>query len=159
MQMAAVVSIFITEKSGQPMREVESVEAVAGKGLLGDRKFRNSSHPKKDTPGREVTLIESEAVEAVNRDYALHLDAIETRRNILTRGVALNHLVGREFHVGPVRLRGIELCEPCKHLEAMTRHGMMRALVHRGGLRAQILEGGPVRIGDPIQTNIPSDDK
>ena len=111
----AVVSIFITEKSGQPMRAVDSVEAVAGKGLLGDRKFRNSSHPKKDLPNREETLIESETVEAVNRDYALHLDAVETRRNILTQGVSLNHLVGREFQVGVARLRGIELCEPCKH--------------------------------------------
>jgi MOSC domain-containing protein YiiM len=97
-----------------------------------------------------VTLIESEAIDAVNRDYAMRIDPIETRRNILTRGVALNHLVGKEFSVGNVRLRGLELCEPCKHLEGMTRPGVMRALVHRGGLRAQILQGGVVSVGDSI---------
>lgn len=132
------------------MQSVSSVEAVVAKGLKGDRKFRNPSHPKKDTPDREVTLIESEAIDAVNRDYALRIDPIETRRNILTRGVALNHLVGREFTVGPVRMRGIMLCEPCTHLEALTRKGVMRALVHRGGLRAQVLDGGTIRVGDPI---------
>ena len=145
-----VVAIFITDKSAEPMRSVTSIEAVASRGLQGDRKFRDPSHPKKDTPDREVTLIESEAIEAVNRDYVLKLDAIETRRNILTRGVALNHLVGREFSVGPVRMRGLELCEPCKHVEALTRPGIMRSLVHRGGLRAQILEGGMIRVGDAI---------
>jgi MOSC domain-containing protein YiiM len=145
-----VIAIFITEKSAQPMRSVDSVEAVTAKGLKGDRKFRDPSHPKKDTPDREVTLIESEAIDAVNRDYAMRIDPIETRRNILTRGVALNHLVGKEFSVGNVRLRGLELCEPCKHLEGMTRPGVMRALVHRGGLRAQILQGGVVSVGDSI---------
>lgn len=132
------------------MQSVESVEAVAGKGLKGDRKFRNPSHPKKDTPDREVTLIESEAIEGVNRDYALRIDPIETRRNLLTRGVALNHLVGRDFTIGKVRLRGLMLCEPCTHLEALTRKGVMRALVHRGGLRAEVLEGGEIHIGDVI---------
>jgi len=150
MPSSSVVAIFITEKSAEPMRSVESVEAVTAKGLKGDRKFRDPSHPKKDTPEREITLIESEAVYAVNRDYHLKLEAIETRRNILTRGVALNHLVGREFAVGSVRLRGLELCEPCKHVEALTRPGIMRSLVHRGGLRAQILEGGMIRVGDAI---------
>jgi MOSC domain-containing protein YiiM len=150
MPPSKVVAIFIAARSGEPMQSLQSVQAVAGKGLVGDRKFRDPSHPKKDEPHREITLIESEAVEGVNRDYALHLDAIETRRNILTRGVALNHLVNREFAVGPVRLRGIMLCEPCTHLEGLTRNGVMRALVHRGGLRAQILEGGMISVGDAI---------
>lgn len=147
---ASVVSIFIADKSSAPMQSVQSVEAVAGKGLKGDRKFRNPSHPKKDTPDREVTLIEAEAIEGVNRDYALRIDPNETRRNILTRGVALNHLVGKDFLVGGVRMRGVMLCEPCTHLEAMTRKGVMRALIHRGGLRAQVLEGGEIRVGDVI---------
>jgi MOSC domain-containing protein YiiM len=150
--MSRVLQIFITEKAGQPMRSVESIEAVTAKGLRGDRKFRDSTNPKRDTPEREITLIESEAIEAAKRDYALQLEAIETRRNILTKGVALNHLVGREFSVGPVRLRGLELCEPCSHLEGLTRKSVMRALLHRGGLRAQILEGGTIRVGDAIET-------
>lgn len=134
------------------MQSVTAVETVAGKGIVGDRKFREGTGGKKDGPDREITLIESEAIEAVNRDYVLRLDPIESRRNVLTRGVALNHLVGREFTVGSVRLRGLRLCEPCAHLENLTRKGVMRALLHRGGLRAQIIEGGPIRVGDPIAT-------
>jgi MOSC domain-containing protein YiiM len=145
-----VEAIFTVAKAGEPMQSVQSVEAVAGKGIRGDRKFRDPSHPQKDTAERELTLIEAESVEAVNRDYPLKLDPIETRRNVLTRGIALNHLVGRDFSVGAVKLRGIRLCEPCKHLESLTRNGVMRALVHRGGLRAQILEGGTLRVGDQV---------
>jgi MOSC domain-containing protein YiiM len=148
--MASVVQIFITDNPGQPMQSVQSVEAVASRGLRGDRKFRDPSHPKRDTPDREVTLIETEAIDAAKRDCAIQLEPIETRRNILTVGVALNHLVGHEFTVGQVRLRGLELCEPCTHLEGLTRKGVMRSLIHRGGLRAQVLEGGTIRVGDPI---------
>jgi MOSC domain-containing protein YiiM len=145
-----VESIFITAKAGDAMQRVESVAAVTGKGLQGDRKFRDGSGGKKDEPDREVTLIEAEAVEAVNRDYPLRIEPFETRRNILTRGVALNHLVNREFYVGTVRLRGLRLCEPCGHLEEMTRKGVMRALLHRGGLRAQVIEGGQIKVGDTV---------
>jgi MOSC domain-containing protein YiiM len=148
--MSNVIAIFIAVKSGEPMQSITRIEAVAGKGLIGDRKFRDSSHPKKNTPEREITLIEAEAIDGVNRDYALHLDPIETRRNLLTRGVSLNHLVDQEFTVGSVRLRGIMLCEPCTHLEKLTRPGVMRALIHRGGLRAQILEGGTISVGDLV---------
>ena len=76
--------------------------------------------------------------------------AVETRRNVVTRGIALNHLVGKRFRVGEVLLQGIRLCEPCDHLESLTRPGVRQALLHRGGLRAQILEGGVIRVGDPI---------
>ena len=152
MEAAKVVAIYIAARSGEPMESVSKVEAVAGKGLRGDRKFRDPSNAMKDTPNRELTLIESESIEAVNRDYVLRLDPIETRRNVLTRGVALNHLVGKEFTVGKVRARGLELCEPCKHLEAMTREGIMRSLLHRGGLRAEIIQGGDIAVGDPIST-------
>lgn len=151
MTQPSVTAIFIAAQSGEPMQRVDAVEAVAGKGLRGDRKFRDPTHPKKDTPNREITLIESEAIDGVNRDYVMRLEPFETRRNVLTQGVALNHLVGREFTVGGVRLRGLELCEPCGHLEKLTRQGVMRALIHRGGLRAQILEGGTIRIGDAIE--------
>ena len=150
--MGKIEAIFITADSGNPMRSVDSVQAVAGKGLVGDRKFRDDSkHPLKNQPERELTLIEAEAIEAVNRDSVLRLDPIETRRNILTRGVALNHFVGRDFWIGTVHVRGIMLCEPCKHVEALTRPGVMRSLVHRGGLRAEILEGGVIRVDDEVR--------
>lgn len=152
MKNGRVQAIFITAKSAAPMQEVQSAEAVAGKGLRGDRKLRDPGVPQKDTPDREITLIESEAIDAVNRDYAMRLEAIESRRNILTSGVALNHLVGKDFSIGAVKLRGIRLCEPCKHVESLTRPGVMRALVHRGGLRAEILKGGTIQVGDSIGT-------
>lgn len=145
-----VTNIFITAKAGEPMQPVQSVTAVASKGLQGDRKFRDGKGGKKDAADREVTLIESEAVDAVNRDYPLRIEAIETRRNILTQGVALNHLVNKEFTVGKARLRGLRLCEPCGHLEDLTRKGVMRALLHRGGLRAEVLDGGEIKVGDAV---------
>ncbi|MCA1685973.1 MAG: MOSC domain-containing protein, partial [Planctomycetia bacterium] len=99
---------------------------------------------------REVTLIEAEAIEALKREDGVELDPAESRRNIVTRGVALNHLVDREFRVGGIALRGIRLCEPCRHLESMTRAGVMKGLIHRGGLRAQILGEGVLSVGDPV---------
>ncbi len=87
----------------------------------------------------------------MNRDYRVALDAGDSRRNIATRGVPLNQLVGREFTVGAISLKGIRLCEPCGHLEGLTREGVRAGLVHRGGLRAQILTGGVIRPGDPVQ--------
>ncbi|MFO0891624.1 MAG: MOSC domain-containing protein [Isosphaeraceae bacterium] len=147
----SVAGLFIGPVKGQPLSSVEKVNAVAGRGLEGDRKLRPAaSPPADDGPDRELTLIEAEAIEAAIREYGVQLEAIEARRNVLTRGVALNHLVGRRFKVGAVLLQGIRLCEPCAHLEALTRKGVRKALVHRGGLRAQIVEGGEISLGDPI---------
>ena len=87
---------------------------------------------------------------ALQRDYQVEIDPGEARRNIVTRGVPLNQLVGREFEVGATRLRGTRLCEPCSHLEGLTRKGVVRGLVHRGGLRADILAEGTIRVGDDI---------
>ncbi len=147
----AVVSIHIARGAKEPTFAVNEVRAVPGKGLEGDRYF-NLTGTFCDNPGPayEVTLIEIEAVDALKRDCGLELNAGETRRNIVTRGVALNHLVGREFKVGPVLLRGIRLCEPCSHLEKLTRHGIISGLTHRGGLRAQVVGEGTIRVGDAI---------
>jgi MOSC domain-containing protein YiiM len=97
-----------------------------------------------------VTLIEIEAIEALERDYAIVLDSGQTRRNIVTRGIALNHLVNHEFTIGEAGLRGTRLCEPCAHMERLTVKGARRGLVHRGGLRAEIVRGGTIRLGDEI---------
>ncbi len=148
----SVEALFIGARVSEPLQPVEQVAAVAGHGLEGDRKYRRAGlPPNKNGPDREVTLIEAEAIEAVSRDYGVAIEPIETRRNVVTRGIALNHLVGKRFRVGEVVLQGIRLCEPCDHLESLTRPGMRAALVHRGGLRAQILEGGEIRVGDAIQ--------
>jgi MOSC domain-containing protein YiiM len=146
-----VIALFIGDSPSKPLRTVVQALAVAGHGLEGDRKFRREGlPPAKNGPDRELTLIESEAIEAVNRDYGIELASIEARRNVVTRGVALNHLVGIRFRVGAAIVEGLRLCEPCTYLESLTRKGVREALVHRGGLRARILEGGTIRLGDPI---------
>lgn len=152
-----VVSIHVAPGAGTPMVLVGEAHAVPGKGLEGDRYFKRlgtysgRTGPRGAPPAREVTLIESEAIDALRRDHGIELDPGDSRRNIVTRGVALNHLVGREFRAGQVRLRGIRLCEPCAHLEELTRQGVLRGLVHRGGLRAEILTEGAIRVGDEIR--------
>jgi len=135
------------------MQSVPEIQAVAGKGLQGDRYFDIFARDgKSEKTGRHATLIESEALEALERDYEMKLPAALSRRNILTRGVALNHLVGREFKIGDAVFRGMRLCEPCKHLEKMTGLPVMRGLLHRGGLRAEIVQGGTLRVGDAIHS-------
>jgi len=150
-----IVSIHIAPKAEDSMRSTKSVRAIPGKGLEGDRYFEaTGTYSGRPGPTREITLIESEAIAAMARDNELAISPGDARRNVVTRGVPLNHLVGQEFLVGDVRLRGIRLCEPCSHLEGLTRRGVLAGLIHRGGLRAQILVGGEIRVGDPI---VPAD--
>lgn len=147
-----VVAVFTAPAEGAPMQAREAVEALAGKGLDGDRyaieagRFSGTKHGK-----RAVTLIEREAIRAANDSYGVDLAEDETRRNLVVEGVPLNHLVGQEFLVGDVRLRGYDLSEPCAYLEEVTGKQARKAFVHRGGLRAEIVEGGPIRIGDPVR--------
>lgn len=134
------------------MISVNEVTAEAGRGLAGDRYYKQvGTYSDRPGPDREVTLIEIEAIEALKRDLDLEVDPGESRRNIVTRGVPLNHLVGRTFRVGEVTLGGIRLCEPCEHLEDLTEKGVLGGLVHRGGLRAKILKTGIIRVGDTVQ--------
>jgi MOSC domain-containing protein YiiM len=142
-----LLSIYTSAKAGEPMRAVESIQAIAGRGLEGDRYC-----DAKKKPGQQVTLIEREAVDALGRDYGVKLGPGDARRNLVTDGVALNHLVGREFTIGGVRLRGVRLCEPCTHLQHLTGAKVLPGLVHRGGLRAEILEGGELRPGLAVKT-------
>lgn len=149
---ARVEAIYVANELSGSMHAVHSVRAVSGHGLEGDRYWQaETSSPKKGAPDREVTLIEVEALEAIHREDGIGLGPGESRRNIITRGVPLNHLVNREFRVGEVVLRGIRLCEPCKHLESLTQKGVIKGLMHRGGLRAQIMRDGSVNVGDPVE--------
>lgn len=153
MWLGEVVGIYIAPAAAQPMRAVAEASAVTGKGLEGDRYFRQvGTYSDKPGPHREITLIAVEALEAVTRETGITLAAGESRRNIATRGVPLNDLVGQTFRLGEVRVRGVRLCSPCQHLEDLTRlPGVMKALVDRGGLRVQVLEDGSIRVGDPIR--------
>jgi len=148
---AIVVSLHIAASGAAPMHSVGSLDAIASRGLEGDRYCNRcgtySNHPG---DGRQVTLVEVEAIDALRRDYGIALELGSTRRNIVTRGLALNHLVGKQFRIGAVDLRGTRLCEPCTHLERLSSPGAMRGLIHRGGLRAEILTGGTIRVGDEI---------
>ena len=147
-----LIAICVGERKAADLNQVEQIEAVAGKGLAGDRYFlQDGSFSKPGEADREVTLIESEALEALASEDGIALEPARARRNLVTRDVPLNHLVGREFTVGDVVLRGLRLCEPCGHLEKLTITGVKTGLCHRGGLRAQILRGGLLRTGDPIQ--------
>jgi MOSC domain-containing protein YiiM len=132
------------------MQAVEHARAFPGVGLEGDRYALQQGTFFKPQPDFELTLIEAEAIEALHRDYGVELAAGDARRNLVTRGVPLNHLVGREFQIGDVRIRGLRLCEPCSHLEAVTGRPLIKGLRHRGGLRAQILSQGTIRVGDSL---------
>jgi MOSC domain-containing protein YiiM len=151
-----VVSLHIAPAASAPTQTVTEARAVPGRGLEGDRYWSaTGTYSERPGPGREVTLVEVESVQALERAErdapGIKVSAADTRRNIATAGVPLNHLVDREFWVGPVLMRGVRLCEPCKHLEDLTQRGVMSGLVHRGGLRAQILLEGTIRSGDPIR--------
>jgi MOSC domain-containing protein YiiM len=152
MWKGTVVAIYIAPIAEAPTVSVNQVRAVPGRGLEGDRYFQqNGTYSDSPGPAREATLIEIEAIEALKRDHRIELGLGDSRRNIVTRGVPLNHLVGRVFRVGEVTLHGIRLCEPCSHLEGLTQHGVLAGLVHRGGLRAQILAEGIIRAGDVVE--------
>jgi MOSC domain-containing protein YiiM len=130
-------------------RPVEVVEALAGRGLRGDRYFADA--PREQGDGRDITLIQAEALEGLHEEHGIELSGAESRRNVLTRGIDLNALVGRRFTVGEAECVGIELCEPCNHLQKMTQPGVLRGLVHRGGLRADVVRGGRIAVGDAVQ--------
>jgi len=146
-----IISIYITPSAGEPPQAVDQVQAVPGLGLQGDRYFlQQGTYSDKPSPGRQLTLIESEALDDLAAGAGIHLDGAQSRRNLLTRGVQLNALVGVTFRIGAVTVHGVRLCEPCEYLEGLTQPGVLRGLVHRGGLRADILTPGTIHVGDPV---------
>ena len=124
---------------------VERVRALAGKGLEGNRYFYDEA-----PSGRALTLIAAEAIEDFTAETGIPLTAAESRRNVLVRGIDVNALVGKRFRVGEVECVGVELCEPCKHLESVTHPGVLRGMVHRAGLNADILTDGEIAVGDAV---------
>jgi MOSC domain-containing protein YiiM len=148
MWQGLVEGIYVAPEASKPLVEVGAVRAERGRGLQGDRYFLHvgtySNHPG---TGREVTLIEGEALEALQRELGIELAPGASRRNVVTR----NHLVGKRFRVGEVLLEGSRLCEPCTHLEGLTQKGVLAGLLHRGGLRTVIVEEGTMRRGDIVR--------
>lgn len=151
--MSRVTQILTAESPASEMRAQAEARAVPGKGLEGDRYFSGigTFSPKTRKPDFEVTLIEQEKIEAFAQESGLPFTATRARRNIVTEGVDLNGLAGKEFYVGPVRIRGIRLCEPCDYLAKISFPETLKGLVNKGGLRAQILSEGIIRVGDAIR--------
>lgn len=147
--MGHVEHIHVAPYESAPMQPVREVEAVKGVGLVGDRKANHTGNDP--IPGREVTLVEAEALEMLARDHGIELPPGGTRRNITTRGVRLNELVGKTFRVGDVTMIGIKLCEPCAHLQEMTGQPLIKPLTHRAGIRAMLVRGGVIRAGDAVE--------
>lgn len=147
-----VISIHIAPTVGAPMVSCNSIRAVAGQGLEGDRYFLGEGfYSWFGGPLREVSLIEVEVLERLAFDHHLDLALGETRRNIITKGVPLGHLVGRIFRIGQVLMRGVEICEPCKHhVDVTGKNQLLSTLIHRGGLHAQILTDGEIHTNDPV---------
>ena len=147
-----VEAIAVARAAEAPMTTLDEAMAHAGRGLEGDRYFAGAgtfSNPA--SSGHDLTLIEAEQLEAITLTSGHTPTAEDARRNLVTRGIDLNALVGRRFNVGEVECVGRRLCEPCAHLERLTEVGMLRALVHRGGLRADILSDGRIAVGDQIE--------
>ncbi len=145
-----IEGIYITATAAALPEAVARVGAIAGTGLEGDRYALGCGTFSKNGGQRDVTLIEAEELERFVRETGHPLDAALSRRNLLTRGIRLNDLVGREFSVGGIRMLGLRLCEPCTHLARITGMPVLPGLVHRGGLYAQILEDGELSVGDSI---------
>ena len=150
-EFGTVELIAVAEEAGQPMLALPSAEALAGRGLRGDRYARGAgtfSDPR--GRGYDLTLVEAEALEVV-AESGVGLSPIEARRNLVVRGIVLDELIGRRFRVGDVECFGQRRCEPCAHLERLTRPGVLRGLVHRGGLRADVLSSGEISIGNRVE--------
>lgn len=148
-----LAEIYIAPSGGAPVQSVDSVRAVPGRGLEGDRYFeKTGTFSQRAGTGRDVTLFALEDLEGMAADSGVDLSPEQTRRNLMTRGVPLNHLVGKTFRIGEVILRGARLCEPCDTLAKAIGGGnkLLRSMVHRGGLRADIVQGGVIRAGDVI---------
>jgi MOSC domain-containing protein YiiM len=144
-----VVEINVSPEHEMLPEPVPKVRAVPGRGIEGDRNFFEGpgTQPERE---RELTLIATEALDALAEEHGIDLSAAESRRNVATRGIDLNQLEGRRFRVGDVECEGIELCEPCRHVQGLTKPGVVRGLVHRGGLRAAILTEGEIAVGDEV---------
>lgn len=140
----SVAGLLVAAGAEQPLARVDAVEAIAGHGLAGDRYCEGRGTFSGPGRGRQLTLVEAEVLDSIGLPWE------QARRNVVTRGIALNAFVGRHFRIGSVECVGRRLAEPCAHLETLARPGLLRPLVHRGGLRADILAGGTLALDDPI---------
>lgn len=147
-----IINIFTCPKAGDPMEAKDEVHAVPGKGLVGDRYYNGVGYySHREGRDRQLTLIENETFEALQRDFKIEFSPSESRRNLVTENVALNHLVDRKFKIGDVVLRGVRLSTPCDYLTKLTGKKVLKPLIHRSGLNAEILTEGNIKVGDTLE--------
>ena len=145
--MSKVFKLGITDKNNSEIKEVASIEVLANKGVVGDRHFDDFNDPY-----CQLSLIESENIDYYNSKYGLNIPYINFRRNIVTKGIKLNELVGKKIKVGDVSIEGIDLCRPCRHLtEMLDEENILKEFLRRGGLRCQILTSAKIKVGDQIK--------
>jgi len=145
--MGIVVEIGITDTNGSRIKKVSEVDAFKGKGLLNDRKFRENNHKKS-----QITLIEIENINHFNKISRTSISPVDFRRNIVTENIRLNELIDKEFFIGNVKLKGHDLCRPCKYLqEKLKQNNFIKEFLHKGGLRCEILNDGKINVGDVIK--------
>ena len=144
--MAEVFKLGIAAKNNQPIKEVNSIEVLANKGIVGDRHFNDFNDPY-----NQLSLIESENIDEYNIKFGLDIPYINFRRNIITKGIQLNDLIGKKLQIGNVELEGVELCRPCRHLtEMLNQKNILKEFMRKGGLRCQILSSSKITVGDKI---------
>ena len=145
--MSEVYKIGITNNNNQKIKEVNSIKVLANQGIIGDRHFREFNDPY-----NQLSLIESENIDYYNIKYGVNIPYLDFRRNVVTKGIQLNDLVGKKILVGDVEVEGIDLCRPCRHLtEVLGQDNILKEFLRRGGLRCQVLSSSSIKIGDKIK--------
>ena len=145
--MAKVFEIAITQNFKGKMETVNNIKVIAGKGIMGDRYFKENNDKK-----TQITLIEKENIDYFNKLNNTQIKSVEFRRNIITEEVRLNELVGKVFSLGNVKLKGIDLCRPCKNLqETLKQKNLIKEFLRKGGLRCEIIKDGKISVGDEIK--------
>ena len=144
--MSKVIKIGTTSDNNKKIKEAELIEVIENKGIVGDRHFKDFNDPY-----CQLSLIESENIDYYNSKYGLNIDYIDFRRNIITKGIRLNGLIGKKFSIGETLVEGVDLCRPCRHLsEMLNQNNILKEFMRKGGLRCQILSSSKIKIGDKI---------
>ncbi len=145
--MSEVFKLGITNTNNKAIEELDSIEVLADKGIVGDRHFKDFNDPY-----CQLSLIESENIDYYNNKYGLNIPYVNFRRNIVTKGIKLNELIGKKLKIGKVEVEGVDLCRPCRHLtETLGQDNILKEFLRRGGLRCQILSSSNIKVGDKIK--------
>ena len=142
-----VIKLGITKNNSGKIKQIEKIELLSGKGIVGDRHFSINNNPK-----NQLTLIESENIDQFNKKFNVQIPYINFRRNVITKGIELNKLVGKQLMIGKIKIKGNDLCRPCKHLqETLNQKDIVKEFLQKGGLRCEILTSGEIKVGDTIK--------